>query len=129
VTVATDYPFLDVVWTTVVVVALILFLWLVIAVLTDAYRRRDLGGGRKVAWTLFVVLVPLIGVFAYLIANGDGMASRTAAHARRRHPPRHASPGPAGPGGAAEIERAERLLASGAITQAEFEAIKARTLG
>jgi Phospholipase_D-nuclease N-terminal len=82
VTVATDYPFLDVVWTTVVVVALVLFLWLVIAVLTDAFRRRDIGGAKKVAWTLCVVLVPLVGVFAYLIANGDGMAERTAGHTR-----------------------------------------------
>jgi hypothetical protein len=129
VTVATDYPFLDVVWTTVVVVALILFLWLVITVLTDAFRRRDLGGGRKLAWTLFVVLVPLIGVFAYLIANGDGMAARRAVDTHgRHHPGRHAS-SVAEQGAGAEIERAERLLDSGAITQAEFEAIKSRTLG
>jgi len=78
VTVATDYPFLDVVWTTVVLVALALFLWLVIAVLTDTFRRDDIGGGKKVAWTALVVFVPLVGVFAYLIANGDGMASRKA---------------------------------------------------
>ncbi len=122
-TVATDYPFLDVVWTTVVFVALLLFLWMVITVLTDVFRRHDVGGARKVAWTLFVVLVPLIGVFAYLIADGDGMASRSADHARGRRgggaPPHTA---------AAEIEHAKRLLDSGAITQAEFDAIKARTL-
>ncbi len=124
--VATDYPFLDVVWTMVVFVALILFVWLVIVVLTDVFRRHDAGGGKKVAWTLLVIFVPLIGVFAYLIANGDGMASRSAEHGRDRHarPDESARSG----GGAAEIERAKGLLDSGTITQAEFDAIKARAL-
>jgi hypothetical protein len=126
VTVATDYPFLDVVWTMVVFVALILFVWMVIAVLTDVFRRHDAGGGKKVAWSLFVIFLPLIGVFAYLIANGDGMASRSAEHARDRLARPDASAGMGG--GAAEIERAKRLLDSGTITQAEFDAIKARAL-
>jgi hypothetical protein len=77
-TVIADYPFPDLVWTTVVVVALLLFVWLVVSVLTDAYRRPDIGGWKKAAWTVVVVCVPLIGVFAYLIAYGDGMASRRA---------------------------------------------------
>lgn len=126
-TVVADYPFLDVVWTMVVFVALILFVWMVIAVLTDVFRRHDAGGGKKVAWTLFVVFVPLIGVFAYLIANGDGMASRSAGHARARHA-RPDDEGLRGGTATAEIERAKRLLDSGAITQAEFDAIKAKTL-
>jgi len=78
VTVATDYPFSDVVWTTVVVVALVLLVWLVVTVLADVLRRHDIGGGKKVAWIAFVIFVPVAGVFAYLIANGDGMASRRA---------------------------------------------------
>jgi hypothetical protein len=122
--VANDYPFLDVVWTMVVFVALILFVWIVIAVLTDVFRRHDAGGGKKVAWTLVVIFVPLIGVFAYLIANGDGMASRSAEHARARHVRPEENRG----GGAAEIERAKRLLDDGTITQAEFDAMKARAL-
>jgi Phospholipase_D-nuclease N-terminal len=109
----------------VVFVALILFVWMVIAVLTDVFRRHDAGGGRKVAWTLFVIFVPLIGVFAYLIANGDGMASRSAENGRHRTAGHGES---AGSGGAAEIERAKTLLESGTITQAEFEGIKSRAL-
>ena len=124
--VATDYPFLDVVWTMVVFVALILFVWMVIAVLTDVFRRHDAGGGKKVAWTLFVIVVPLIGVFAYLIANGDGMASRSAEHGRHR--PARPDESHGGGGGAAEIERAKKLLDSGTITQAEFDAMKTRAL-
>lgn len=77
--VATEYPFPDVVWTTVIIVALMLFLWLLLIVLADAFRRQDIGTTRKVAWTVFVVAVPPVGVFTYLIANGNGMASRTRA--------------------------------------------------
>lgn len=108
----------------VVFVALILFVWMVIAVLTDVFRRHDAGGGRKVAWTLVVIFVPLIGVFAYLIANGDGMASRSAENGRHRT----AGHESAGSGSAAEIERAKTLLDSGTITQAEFDGIKNRAL-
>ena len=114
----------------VVFVALVLFVWLVIVVLTDVFRRRDAGGGKKVAWSLFVIVVPLIGVFAYLIANGDGMASRGAEHARDTTGRRadDGATGGSGGGGAAEVERAKRLLDSGTITRAEFDAIKERAL-
>lgn len=77
---AADYPFLDVVWTTVVVVSLLLFVWLAITVLADVFRRHDIGGVKKVAWAISVIVVPLIGVFAYLIANGDEMARRRVGH-------------------------------------------------
>jgi len=50
---------------------------MVVSALRDVYRRDDIGGARKAGWTLLVVLVPLIGVFAYLIASGDGMARRS----------------------------------------------------
>ena len=76
--VVAGYPFLDVVWTTVLVVAFVVFVWMVISALGDVYRRDDIGGAKKVGWTLLVVCVPLVGVFAYLIASGDGMARRSA---------------------------------------------------
>jgi len=76
--VVAGYPFLDVVWTTVLVVAFIVFVWMVVSALRDVYRRDDIGGAKKAGWTLLVVLVPLVGVFAYLIASGDGMARRSA---------------------------------------------------
>lgn len=124
--VVADYPFSDVVWTTVVLVALVLFLFLVIAVLADAFRRDDVGVGKKLAWTLFVVVVPVVGVFAYLIANGDGMGSRRAGHGTTGRP--GSDDGVVTGIAAAEIERAKRLLADGAITQAEYEAIRAKLL-
>lgn len=128
-TVAADYPFLDLMWTMVVVVAWILWIWMVIAVLTDLFRRDDASGAKKVAWTLVIVFLPLIGVLIYLVANGDGMATRSArreraAQARLDDVVRAAAPA----GAAAEIERAKALLDSGAISQAEFDAIKTKAL-
>ena len=128
-TVAADYPFLDLMWTMVVVVAWILWIWMVIAVLTDLFRRDDASGAKKVAWTLVIVFLPLIGVLIYLVANGDGMATRSAkreraAQARLDDVVRAAAPA----GATAEIERAKALLDSGAISQAEFDAIKAKAL-
>jgi len=128
--VAADYPFLDLMWTMIVFVAWILWIWMVIIVLGDLFRRKDASGVKKVIWTLFIVFLPLIGVMAYLIANGDGMAERSAREARAAQTQFDdyvrtvADSG----GPAAEIEKAKGLLDSGAISQSEFEAIKSKAL-
>lgn len=128
--VATDYPFLDLMWTMIVIVAWILWIWLVIVVLSDLFRRHDASGAKKVLWTLFIIFLPLIGVLVYLVGNGDGMAERSAKRERAAQSQLDdyvrsvADSGSA----AAEIERAKGLLDSGAITQAEFDAIKAKAL-
>jgi hypothetical protein len=75
---AADYPFLDIFWT-----MLIFFLWvswflLLFHVIGDVFRRRDASGGTKTMWLIFVLFVPFLGVFAYLIANSEGMAQRNA---------------------------------------------------
>ncbi len=82
--VAAHYPFPDLVWTAVVVGSLAVVVWLVVMALGDAWRRRDIDRATKAAWTLLIVLVPLAGVFAYLIANGEGMARRKAESKRTR---------------------------------------------
>ena len=128
--VATDYPFLDLMWTIVVVVAWVLWIWLVIIVLSDLFRRHDASGARKVLWTLFIIFLPLLGVLIYLAVNGDGMAERSAKRERaaQSQVDDHLR-SVAGSGGvAAEIERAKALLDGGAITQAEFDVIKAKAL-
>ncbi|HEV2712507.1 MAG TPA: PLDc N-terminal domain-containing protein [Gaiellaceae bacterium] len=125
-----EYPFLDLVWTLLVVFAWAIWFWLLISVHRDIFRRRDLSGGRKVLWSIFTIVFPYVGVFAYMFGNHDGMAERNAerAHAfraelddlRRRV---------TGSGGAAvEIEKAKGLLDSGAIDQREFDAIKHKAL-
>lgn len=127
--VAADYPFLDLMWTMIVFVAWIIWIWMVIVVLGDVFRRRDASGAKKVVWTLFIIFLPLLGVLAYLIANGDGMAERNVrqAQAQKAEMDDYVR-SVAGGGAAAEIERAKGLLDSGAITQVEFDAIKAKAL-
>ena len=128
---AADYPFLDVFWTMVVFFVWIIWIWLLISIIADVFRRRDTSGINKVLWIVFVILVPFLGVFVYLIVNHDGMAERgmQRASAQRAQMDDYVRT-VAGSGGAAdEIERAKGLLDSGAITQAEFDAIKAKALG
>jgi Short C-terminal domain/Phospholipase_D-nuclease N-terminal len=128
---ASSYPFLNVLWDILIIFAWILFIWIAIVVFTDIFRRRDIGGWGKAGWVILIVILPWIGVLIYLIANHDGMAERTekqnqAAQAQLDQYVRQTA-GTGGP--AAEIETAKKLLDSGAITQAEFDAIKAKALG
>ena len=74
--VAADYPFLDVFWTMLVFFAWVAWFWLLISIATDVFRRRDIGGGKKTVWLVFMVFLPFIGVLSYLIANHDGIAQR-----------------------------------------------------
>ena len=127
---AADYPFLEVLWT-----MLVFFLWvswfvLLFRVVGDVFRRHDIGGGKKTLWLIFLVFVPFIGVFAYLITNADDMARRQAqeVQAAQSQMDDYVKSVAAQGGSAAEIERAKQLLDSGAITQAEFEAIKSKAL-
>ena len=128
--VAADYPFLDIFWTMVVFFVWIIWIWLLISIIADVFRRRDTSGFNKVLWIVFVILVPFLGVFVYLIVNHDGMAERSMqrASAQRAQMDDYVRT-MAGSGGAAdEIERAKGLLDSGAITQAEFDALTAKAL-
>ena len=74
--IAADYPFLDIVWTMFIFFAWVIWFWLLITVFTDIFRRRDTSGAGKVLWMIFVILLPYLGVFIYLIANHDGMTER-----------------------------------------------------
>jgi hypothetical protein len=128
---AADYPFLDVLWTILVIFAWVIWFWLLIVVFGDLFRRHDIGGGKKVVWLIFVIFLPFIGVFAYLIANGDGMAQRNAERAdvqRAQFDDYVRTTAGGGGGAAAEIDKAKQLLDSGAISQQEFDAIKAKAL-
>jgi hypothetical protein len=127
---ASSYPFLDTVWDILIIFAWVIFIWIAITVLLDVFRRRDISGWAKAAWVIFVVLIPWIGVLVYLIANHDGMNERRikesqAAQAQFDDYVRQAA---ASGGPAVEIEKAKQLLDSGAITQSEFDAIKAKAL-
>lgn len=127
---AADYPFLDVLWTLIIFFLWVMWFWLLIGIIGDVFRRRDIGGGKKTVWLIFMLFVPFVGVLAYVLANSDGMAERNLERARAQQAQVDAYVREtAGSGGAAaEIDKAKQLLDSGAITQAEFDAIKAKAL-
>ena len=78
---ASDYPFLDIFWTMCIFFAWVIWIWLLILVLSDNFRRRDHGGFAKAMWTLFVIFTPLLGVLVYMIARppaDESMMTRTA---------------------------------------------------
>jgi Short C-terminal domain/Phospholipase_D-nuclease N-terminal len=129
--VAADYPFLDVFWTMLVFFVWVAWFMLLFRIIGDIFRRRDLGGGGKVLWMIFVIVLPFLGVFVYLIANNEGMAQRDIERARAQQEQMDdyiRSTATSGGGAAAEIDKAKQLLDSGAITQAEYDAIKAKAL-
>jgi hypothetical protein len=100
-------------------------------ILADVFRRRDMSGWGKAAWTVFLIVLPFLGALMYLILNHDGMAQRNVeqVEGRRAQFDEYVqSVAGAGGGAAAEIEKAKQLLDSGAITQEEFAAIKAKAL-
>jgi len=110
--------------------AWVIWFWLLITILADLFRRRDVGGGKKTLWVIFLILLPFVGVLSYLLINHDEMAERSIRQAQAQQAQfDDYVRDTAGGGSAAEIERAKKLLDSGAITQAEFDQIKAKALG
>src|SRR5881409_2220809 len=71
-----DYPFLDILWTMIIFFAWVVWIWMMVTILGDVFRRRDIGGFAKAAWCVFMIVLPFIGVLTYLIAQHDGMAQR-----------------------------------------------------
>jgi predicted PurR-regulated permease PerM len=127
---ATSYPFLNVFWDILIFFAWVIFIWIAITVIIDVFRRHDISGWAKAAWVVFVVVLPWIGVLTYLIVNHTGMAERRANEARAAQSQfdEYVRQTAGGGGPATEIAKAKELLDSGAITQQEFDAIKAKAL-
>jgi Phospholipase_D-nuclease N-terminal/Short C-terminal domain len=128
---AADYPFLNIFWTMIIFFCWVIWIWMLITILSDVFRRRDLSGWGKAGWTVFLIVLPFLGALIYLIAHHDGMAERNIKQAQRSRAEFDdyvKSVAQDGGGAAAEIAKAKELLDSGAINQAEFEAIKAKAL-
>jgi len=125
---AADYPFLDILWTMFIFFLFIIWIWILITVFVDIFRRKDTSGFAKAAWIVFVILLPYLGVLIYLIANHDGMADRNLAQVQQQKAATDEYIRSVSGGAAGEIEKAKGLLDSGAITQAEFDSIKAKAL-
>jgi len=124
------YTFGQVMWSMLVFFCWVLFFWLLFIVFADLFSRHDISGWGKAGWTIFVIVLPFIGILVYLIAEGDGMAERRMKEATADRAQTEAQIQAAvGGGGAAEqISKAKELLDSGAITQAEYDALKAKAL-
>jgi hypothetical protein len=128
--IASSYPFLNVFWDILIFFAWVIFIFIAVTVLIDVFRRDDLSGWGKAAWTIFVVVVPWLGVLVYLIANHAGMTERRLkeAQASQAQFDEYVRTTAGTGGSAGEIERAKDLLDRGVIDQAEFEALKAKAL-
>jgi hypothetical protein len=125
-----DWTFLNVLWEMIIFFAFVIWIWLLITVFIDIFRRRDTGGFSKALWIIFVIVAPYIGVLIYLIVEHNGMADRSEKQLQAVQAQQDAYiKSVAGSTPADQIAQAKTLLDSGAITQAEFDAIKAKALG
>lgn len=123
----------DLIWTTIWIFFLILFIWVFIMIISDLFRDHKLSGWAKAIWVVALIIFPLIGSLVYLIARGEGMAERSAAqqrHARAEFDDYiRSTAGTGGTGAADELTRLAELRDKGTITDAEFQTMKARVVG
>ncbi|MER6095849.1 SHOCT domain-containing protein [Streptomyces sp. NPDC001728] len=138
---AYDYPVLGAFWTVMWIFLWILWILLLFRVIGDIFRDDDLSGAAKTGWLVFVVLVPFLGVFVYVLARGKGMGKRQVRHAQAQQRAfddyirETAGSGGetggrgAGPGNAADqLAKLSEIRAKGDITEAEFQRAKEKIL-
>ena len=127
---AADYPFLNIFWTMILFFFWVAWIWVLVGIITDVFRRHDASGFTKALWVVFLIFLPFLGVLAYLIVNGKGMSERglQQAQAQRAQFDDYVQSVATSTGPAHEIEKAKSLLDSGAITQSEFDSLKAKAL-
>ena len=124
------YTFGDVMWTMFVFFAWILFFWMLFGVFGDLFGRHDISGWAKAGWTVFVIILPFLGIFVYLISQGKGMGERAQQRAQSQQAQMDDYVRSVASSGSPteEIAKGKELFDSGAISQAEFDQLKARAL-
>ena len=127
---AYNYPILSLIWMMFMFFVFVLWIWLLIAIFMDIFRSHDLGGVAKALWVFFIIILPFLGVLVYLIARGGKMHERAAEQAAQQQKAFDAYvKQTAGSGGTAdELSKLADLKEKGAITDAEFDAQKAKIL-
>jgi len=125
------YPLLEVFWTILIFMGFFIWIWLLFVVFGDVFRRSDIGGWGKAGWIIFVIILPYLGVFVYLIAEHKGMTERQIKDAKAAQSQMDAYVREVAGGGSdptQQIAKADELLKAGTITQDEFDAIKRKAL-
>jgi len=130
--ISTTYPLLDIFWTMLEFFLFFVWIWLLIVVFGDIFRSHDMGGVAKAVWVIFLIIFPILGVLIYLLVRGGSMherAERAMAQQQKAFNDyvRHASGAPAH-GTADELAKLADLKEKGVISDAEFEAQKAKIL-
>jgi ABC-type multidrug transport system fused ATPase/permease subunit len=128
--IAYTYPLADLFGTMLGLFVFFIWFWLLIVVFSDIFRSRDLGGGSKALWVIFVIILPFLGIFVYLIARGGKMHERAEAQARQQQQAFDSYvKEAAGTSSADQLAKLADLKQKGALTDAEFESQKAKLLG
>src|SRR6266480_6289007 len=128
--IATDYPLLEVFWTMLIFFAFFIWIWILVTVFADLFRRKDLSGWAKTGWIIFVIVLPYLGVFVYLIAQHKGMTERAISQqqAAQAQMDQYVKSVASTSDPTAQIANAKALLDQGTISQAEFDQIKQKAL-
>ena len=127
---AYSYPLLGIFWTMLWFFAFFIWIWLLIVVFTDIFRSHDMGGFAKALWVIFIIVLPFLGVLIYLIARGGKMHERQARAAQQQEQAfrEYVQDAAGGDNSADQLAKLAQLKDSGAITDAEFQAGKAKIL-
>ncbi len=128
--IATAYPLLEVFWTMLIFFAFFIWIWILITVFSDLFRRHDLSGWGKTGWIIFIIVLPYLGVFVYLITAHKGMTERTISQqqANQAQMDQYVKSVAGASDPTAQIANAKTLLDQGTINQAEFDQIKQKAL-
>ena len=127
---AYDYPVMGVFWSMLYFFIFFIWIMLLFRIFVDIFRSHDLGGFAKTLWFIFVIIVPFLGVFIYVIVRGKSMHERDMDQAKaqneafKSYVQQTASTGST----ADELAKLAELLNNGALTQAEYDAAKAKVL-
>jgi uncharacterized membrane protein YcjF (UPF0283 family) len=124
------YNFASFLWDVLVIFAFVIWFWLLITVFGDLFSRHDIGGWGKAGWIVLVIILPYLGVFIYLISNSHGMSERAQARAQAQQAQMddYVRSVASSDSSTDQIAKGKELLDSGAITQAEFDQLKAKAL-
>jgi Short C-terminal domain/Phospholipase_D-nuclease N-terminal len=126
---SSSYPLLNIFWTMFVFFLWVIWIWTLIMVFIDIFRSRDLSGGAKALWFVFVLFIPLFGVLAYLIVRGSSMHERSARLQNEAFSSYIEQPAPGSPGSTADqLTKLAELRERGVISAAEFDREKEKVL-